>query len=386
LLRQVLQVLTSRRATTAPRTSNYWYCATKSRYNQLSLVPTEPWRRIMSRFSWSRRLLAAVPLLLVLLLTPAVLSPPTVAAAKGNRTFTLVVIPDTQLAVQNKPELFYAQTRWILENQRSQRIPFVIHLGDVVEWPSRVSDWDRAAAAMYRLNGTVPYAVAVGNHDMDAWACTPETSCDPWAGIAQDRSTTMFNTYFPWSMFDRWHSFGGSYPTQAMDNSFFTFRAGKVRWLVITLKFDPTEDELAWANEVIRDHPHHQVIIDTHEYLRGDLRTPVGERVWNVLGRRHPNIQFILSGHYTRVGVRVDQGDAGNIVYQMVADYMTYSIPLVNNNSYLRLMHFDTDAGTVAVQTFSPYCETTGECPAYLTGPTNEFTLTGLKFPGPPGP
>ena len=48
-------------------------------------------------------------------------------------------------------------------------------------------------------------------------------------------------------------------------------------------------------------------------------------------------------------------------------------------------MHFDTDAGTVAVRTFSPYCQTTGECPAYLTDPTNEFTLTGVKFPGPPG-
>ena len=136
----------------------------------------------MSRSPWiHRRLLAAVPLLLVLL-TPAVLSPPTVAAAKESRTFTLVVIPDTQLAVQNKPELFDAQTQWIVENHRSQNIPFVIHLGDVVEWPSRVSDWDRAVAAMYRLNGRVPYAVAVGNHDMDAWACTPEATCDPWPG------------------------------------------------------------------------------------------------------------------------------------------------------------------------------------------------------------
>lgn len=108
---------------------------------------------------------------------------------------------------------------------------------------------------MYRLNGVVPYAVAVGNHDMDAWACTPEETCDPWAGIAQNRRTTMFNTYFPQSMFRQWRAFHGSYPRHAMDNSYFTFRAARVHWLVVALKFDPTEGELAWASQVISRHP-----------------------------------------------------------------------------------------------------------------------------------
>lgn len=302
------------------------------------------------------------------------------AAGHGRHTFRLVVIPDTQIAVQNKPELFYAQTEWIVQQDRAQPIPFVIHLGDVVEWPSRASDWERAVTAMDKLNGAVPYAVAVGNHDFDAWACTPEATCDPWAGIAQDRSTTAFNRYFPWPMFRHRPSFRGSYPARAMDNSAFAFRAGGLRWLVVTLAFDPTAAETAWADEVIRRHPRDRVILVTHEYQRGTERTAIGERVWNDLGRRHPNILFILSGHYTRVGTRTDAGDAGNLVYQIQADYQTYSVPRVNNNSYLRVMDFDTAAGTVAVQTFSPYCATTGECPANLTDAANQFTVTDVGF------
>jgi hypothetical protein len=43
-------------------------------------------------------------------------------------------------------------------------------------------------------------------------------------------------------------------------------------------------------------------------------------------------------------------------------------------------MEFDVAAETVKVRTFSPYCETTGQCPAYKTDPDNEFELTGVKL------
>jgi hypothetical protein len=302
-------------------------------------------------------------------------------AAGRDTTFTLVVLPDTQLAVQNKPELFEAQTQWILDNRQASDIRFVVHVGDVVEWPSRTTDWERATAAMYPLNGQVPYGIAVGNHDLDAWACTPPGACDPRAAIAVDRSTTMFNTYFPWQMFHRWPSFGGAFPRYSSDNTFFEFSGGGVRWLVVNLKYDPTEDELAWADQVVRRHRRHQVIINTHEYQRATVRTAVGDRVWNAVARRHPNVQFVLSGHFSTAGARVDAGDHGNPVYQIEADYQTYSLPDVNENSYLRLMAFDTRAGTVDVKTFSPYCESTAECPAYKTDANNQFTLTGVQFP-----
>lgn len=293
--------------------------------------------------------------------------------------FTLVMIPDTQLAVQNKPELFYAQTEWILDARKSKNIPFVVHVGDVVEWPSRISDWERARQAMRPLDGKVPYQLAIGNHDFDAWACTPPATCNPWEHIATDRSTTYFNKYFPLSLFESWPTFGGNHPREQSDNTYFEFTAGGTDWLVITVAFNPTDAELAWAERVIADHPNQLVVVNTHEYQNGDVRTPIGERIWTVL-KKYPNLRFVFSGHYVNQGVRVDAGDNGNLVYQIMADYQTYSIPNVNENSYLRVMSIDTATGTMAVQTYSPYCDKTGECPAFKTDPRNQFTLTGLDI------
>jgi hypothetical protein len=312
-----------------------------------------------------------------------VAAPP--VAMAGDRSvrsqFTLVVLPDTQLAVQNKPELFSAQTEWIVANRQARNIRFVVHVGDVVEWPSRVSDWERGTAAMARLNGVVPYTVGVGNHDFDAWACNPPTSCDPNQAIATDRSTTMFNRYFPRRLFAGWPSFGGSHPRGSSDNTFFTFTAGGVDWLVLSLKYRPTDGELVWANRVIASNRDRQVILNTHEYQDGTARSAVGERIWNTVARRHRNVRFVLSGHYVAAGARVDVGDNGNTVHQIQADYQTYSIPMVDENSYLRLMAFDTRAGTVGVTTFSPYCAATGQCPSGKTDPANQFELTGVDLP-----
>lgn len=77
---------------------------------------------------------------------------------------------------------------------------------------------------------------------------------------------------------------------------------------------------------------------------------------------------------------RIDPGDNGNPVYQIQADYQTYSAPQVNENSYLRLMEIDLATATIKVKTFSPYCETSGECPAYKTDADNEFELSSVKL------
>ncbi|HEY6739259.1 MAG TPA: metallophosphoesterase [Actinopolymorphaceae bacterium] len=337
----------------------------------------------MHRSSTRMRLLAtATAVVLAGTALPVAASGPGHAADKAeDLTFTLAVIPDTQIAVERKPELFYAQTQWVLDHHSELRIPFVVHVGDVVEWPSRLSDWDRSRVALDRLDGVVPYGISIGNHDLDAWACEPPTTCSPWEAIREDRSVDTFNEYFPRSKFAAWQSFGGSYPEGRSDSSYFTFRAGGVDWLVLNIRFWPTDEELAWAARVVAEHPDRQVIVNTHEYQSGTTRTAEGERIWNAVVRKYPNVQFVLSGHFTTAGMRVDEGDHGNKVYQIQADYQTYDRNRVDENSYLRLMHFRTRGGSVTVRTFSPYCEQTGSCPAYKTDPDNEFTIDRIDFP-----
>lgn len=302
-------------------------------------------------------------------------------AASTEDEFTLVMVPDTQYAIQNKPELFYAQTNWILDNREALNIPFVLHVGDIIEWPSNTDQWDRAKQGMTTLDGNVPYQIAIGNHDMDAWAP------DGYEGIEADRSTDMFNTYFPLSLFEAKPTFGGNYPEGLSDNTYFEFTAGGVDWLVISLKYDPTDDELAWADQVVAAHPDRLVIINSHNYQQGQgsqsQRTPVGDRIWDAVAKKHANVRFVFSGHWVSAGMRVDEGDNGNEVYQIQADYQTSDPVLVNENSYLRVMTVKPQEGALDVSTFSPYCaEHVVEC-LFMTNKTdenNEFTVTGINY------
>ena len=301
--------------------------------------------------------------------------------ASTDDEFTLVMIPDTQYAVQNKPQLFYAQTDWILANRDTLNIPFVLHVGDIIEWPATANQWQRAKQGMSTLDGHVPYQVAIGNHDMDAW------SSGGAAAIATDRSTTLFNQHFPLSLFQAEPTFGGNHPTGLSDNTYFQFTAGGVDWLVISLKHDPTPTELAWADQVVAAHPDRLVIINSHDYQQGNgsqsQRTAAGEKIWNAVAKKHENVRFVFSGHWVSAGMRVDEGDNGNRVYQIQADYQTSNQLMVNQNSYLRVMTVNPQDGTLDVSTYSPYCADNPLQCFFQTNKTdanNQFTVTGIDF------
>ena len=88
-----------------------------------------------------------------------------------GQDFTLILLPDTQYYSEFFPDIFYAQVQWIVDNQASQNILFVTHLGDIVhsgDAPGADFEWINACSAISLLetNGiNIPYGLAVGNHD-----------------------------------------------------------------------------------------------------------------------------------------------------------------------------------------------------------------------------
>ena len=276
--------------------------------------------------------------------SPARASP----ARAGTAPFTIAMLPDTQIATQNHPEFFRAQTQWVADQRDALDVRFLVHVGDVVEWPSRRRDWQRARDAMALLDGRVPYAIALGNHDMDAWAR------GTYAGIAADRSAASFNWYFPQSLFAGMMSFADGFPAGTSDNTYHRFVAGGRDWLVITIAYDPTDAELAWAAGVVAAHPGSRVILTTHDYMNGVDRSAAGQRIWDAVAGRFANVVLVLAGHYTNQGYRVDTGRQGNSVHQVMADFQTYDEAACLENSYLRTLRIDPAAGTVEVRTYSP--------------------------------
>lgn len=306
------------------------------------------------------RITACLSVFIVILVGSLV---PSVAGGTKDEVFSIVVLPDTQNYAWKFPELFRAQTRWIAENAERMNIKYVIHLGDVVEH-NNDGEWKIAREAFSLLKGKVPYAFALGNHDMGP------------AGSAGSRDT-LFGDAFPIRDFQVWESFGGVYdrePDRA-DNSYHLFKAGGREWLILSLEFGPRDDVLRWANGLLEKHPKNPVILITHAYLDNDGRRydrrvsgqhyppqdyPIagdeaglntGEDIWRKLVSRHRNTVLVISGHVCVAALLTSRTEAGHRVHQMVVDYQNQDR---GGNGWLRLLMFSQGGRALRVRDYSP--------------------------------
>ncbi len=300
---------------------------------------------------------------------------------KGQTTdaFVFAVLGDTQDYSTFAPEVFEAQTQWLVDNRDALGLEFVVHVGDVVN-ANNEFEWMRADGALSILDGEVPYAILPGNHDMGA------------GGSANVRDTDLLNQFFPVSRFEDTATFGGVYDQEPdrYDNNYHTFTAPDgTAWMVLSLEFGPRDDVLRWANEVVAAHPDHRVIISTHDYLNfdqlrhnsfdvlgeGDPRTSYGigdsvegandgDDIWNKFVRKHPNISFVFGGHICGDGGGdlISYGDYGNPVHQILVNYQRCVSSVtrngVNDTGYIRLFTVNPSDGSVVMESYSPVLDT----------------------------
>jgi len=320
-------------------------------------------------------------------------------------SFTVVIVPDTQhyrgsdtKIAEHKHQLFAGQkgeaylgdhlrwaatqtfpddrvtnpylerhVDWILKNLAAQRIVFVSHVGDVVE-KNRIEEWKVAASHLDRLRGQVPFAISVGNHDME-----------------NNGDASLFQESFPAKSFagEDWYleSFDHERPERHVSrdnvNSVQIFSAGGIDFLFLHLECNAPDDVLDWANRIIREHPDREVLITTHMDLgvrekpatqEGFIRNRKGrmrwskihkergnsaEQMWEKCYRHHPKLRFIFSGDQSRVtALRRDAvSDHGQTVHSLLSDYHSLGA--------LRLVRFLPAKQRVDVITYDTMLEKT---------------------------
>ena len=160
--------------------------------------------------------------------------------AQPDEDFTFIALPDTQYYSQSFPEVFLAQTEWIVENKKALNIAFVSHLGDVVDLAPVDVQWDKAKAAMDLLLDPIltenvegiPHGVSVGNHDQFG---------NNRAGTLRDPGSTTvdFNQNFSLDLFESYSWYGGHFGDNN-DNSYQLFEAGGMEFIIFHLEFDDT--------------------------------------------------------------------------------------------------------------------------------------------------
>jgi predicted phosphodiesterase len=297
--------------------------------------------------------------------------------------FTIAVLPDTQNYSERYPDTYVAQTRWIVENQKSRNIAWVLHLGDITNNNAPV-EWVNAVKAMRLLDGKLPYAMVPGNHDYSD------------GGNCQDRSTLM-NEHFPVGQYKGTPTFGGTYDKEPerLENSYHLFSAEGRNFLVLALEFGPRRDVVRWANEVVARHKDRAAILITHAYMyyddtRYDWKkyganqrwnphhygvAPAtnddvtdGEELWNALVSKHDNFVLTLNGHVLEDGLgrTVTATPDGRRVHQVLVNFQMRP---KGGDGWLRLLEVASDGRGVQVYDYSPTRNQRNE------SPQNQFAM-----------
>ena len=304
----------------------------------------------------------------------------------SQNSFEIVVLPDTQTYVDEFPEVFESQLNWLKQN--SSRFSYVLHVGDITQNNSD-DEWEIASQGFSLLDGQIPYSIALGNHDMGS---AP-------GKFADTRNTEKANSYFPLNRFENNTKVIASFPEGSIDNLCTEFEAGGKQWMILSLEFGPRNKTIKWAEKLIKTHPDHNVIINTHAYLffdntfldgkdwalpqnygvgklEGDDAVNDGAQLWKKLVSKYKNILIVVTGHITGTGVGtlVSDGNNGNKVYQMLANFQKDVKTVEKGDSgYLRIIKVDLDNHTISVKTYSPWLDD------YKTEPEHQFIFNNVK-------
>jgi hypothetical protein len=303
--------------------------------------------------------------------------------------FTVILLPDTQHYSESHPEIFEAQTQWIVDNRAALNIVYVGHLGDIVENGSEGNDleWDRADAAMSLLEDPlttglpegIPYGLAPGNHDQD-WTYRARLGADEGATTRQYNETFGVHRFEGRNYYLQPHRFeeSTSYPDNN-DNGVYTFSAGGMDFNVYHLEFDyidcPERHATnTWLDRRLRLHAGARHILISHWILNLDASfSSQGQELYDVI-KRYAGPTLSACGHIHGTSRRTDEY-FDDVVHTMLSDYQDEPD---GGQGWLRILTFFPERDEVTVETYSPWLD------EHLTDDSNHFTLPYAMPDAPP--
>ncbi|MFP7288253.1 S-layer homology domain-containing protein [Shouchella clausii] len=261
-----------------------------------------------------------------------------------NDPFTILWFTDTQYYAESYPEIFDNMGDWIVDQYRKGTFSYAIHTGDIVNKADDEAQWKVADRNLDKLDEAgVPYGVLAGNHDV----------------IIDGVDYTNYGRYVGADRYENNPWYGGQMDNNRNHYDLFSFGGHDFIFLYIGFGLEDTPETIAWANEVLKKHADRVAIVGMHAYLEtnGTLSN-MAQNVFDQVIAPNPNVQLVLSGHYhaaNRVVKTVQNPDGSSRqVIEMLADYQGGPS---GGSGYLRLLKFDPVAGTLDVDTYSPYLD-----------------------------
>ena len=253
---------------------------------------------------------------------------------KSRGEWSLVVIPDTQYYVtrdyQHRAPLANMATAfdWIGIISKDLNIKMVQGLGDITENNSNHLEWKYGSKIWKKLEGVVPFAPNIGNHDGEI----------------------KFKEAFPEINFTKKPWWGGNF--NGVINSYQLMTIGKEDYLFANLDCPPIIgcdgdgylDALNWMNNVLETYPNRKVVLATHDIWSSS-------EVRKKIITQNDNIVMTNAGHSPiREKYFIENGPNGGVSNNFVANYQ-FSM---NGEMFLRIYVFKPLEDRVYFYTYSP--------------------------------
>ena len=265
-------------------------------------------------------------------------------AVSNNYDYSFVWMSDTQYYSASYPHIYKKMTEWINENKTKMNIKYVFHTGDLVDSAEDPNQWSNANTSMKTLDmGKVPYGVLAGNHDVGH----------------KTGDYTEFYKYFGENRFKNQDNYGESYKNNR--GHYDLVSANGNDFIMIYMGWGVNDEDIAWMNKVLAEHPDRMAILSFHEYmLVSGGRSPIGNKIFEKVVVPNKNVIATLSGHYhdseTLISDIDDNGDGApdRKVYQMLADYQGGP---EGGQGFMRLLQVNPAENRIYVKTYSPYLD-----------------------------
>ena len=239
---------------------------------------------------------------------------------------------------------------WLVKNQESRKIEYVLGLGDTVDtlytYPESYNpiyynrvEWEKARTCFKKLNGVIPYMVVRGNHDDEIGYNKYIATTEYQNQIIKDANGNEVGGFY-------YDPNKTATKGNSMSNCYRKLEIGNHKYLMLGLDYaigaaNDGNDVVEWANGVIAANPDYKVIISLHTYLstsgeymqglqvessNGDRTAtePIsfyGRKLWNMF-KTHSNIFMIFSGHVSVDDpvVSYHTGEQGNQIINILVD------------------------------------------------------------------
>ena len=243
--------------------------------------------------------------------------------------YTFAVIPDVQTLVRWHKDDYLNAMRYLRDNKDALNLQFALQVGDLSDIGSQEQLYMDAAEGLSLLDNVVPYSFVPGNHDYNA-------SCH----LARD--LTYFNRHFSYSKHSTLPGFGGAYEEGAMENTYYLYQFGGVKYCVINLELAPRKAVIRWAGKICEQFSDYRIIINTHAYMEnsGELirnhsacspaqynwkytvDVTSSQYLYDNLISKYSNIFMAFCGHVASddLLIRYDFGVNGNTVTSMLVN------------------------------------------------------------------